>query len=194
MKILNKIPTLEVKRCFVVGDLMAQHYRKTGTKRKAYIFVKKVCKMNEPELDKFIGDKYMKRLNAYNNSNWYKACLGPSELGVWRRAGELPLRWTNKSLENSASSIGKAMKRKNGFKNKKIRAVKSISSMITSSLDDFQKEKYLLPIVFQTDTGTRGRARLKFKTKGDIDDGCMRSIALTISGAKEITVYYGIPK
>jgi len=30
--------------------------------------------------------------------------------------------------------------------------------------------------------------------KGDIDDGCMRSIAMAISGKKDITVYFGIPK
>ncbi len=30
--------------------------------------------------------------------------------------------------------------------------------------------------------------------KGDIDDGCMRSIALAISGKNNIVVYFGIPK
>ena len=38
-----------------------------------------------------------------------------------------------------------------------------------------------------------GRKRLKRKMKGDIDDGCMRSIALTIKGAKTIKAYIGIP-
>jgi hypothetical protein len=57
-----------------------------------------------------------------------------------------------------------------------------------------QKEKYLYPIVFKTDTGTQGRKRLKRKMKGDIEDGCMRSIALAISGRDRITVYFGIPK
>lgn len=57
-----------------------------------------------------------------------------------------------------------------------------------------QKEKYLYPIVFKTDTGTKGRKRLKRKVKGDIDDGCMRSIAMAMFGRDPITVYYGIPK
>jgi hypothetical protein len=39
-----------------------------------------------------------------------------------------------------------------------------------------------------------GRKRLKTKMKGDIDDGCMRSIALAISGRNPITVYFGVPK
>jgi hypothetical protein len=29
---------------------------------------------------------------------------------------------------------------------------------------------------------------------GDIDDGCMRSIALAMSGKKSIKVYFGVPQ
>lgn len=57
-----------------------------------------------------------------------------------------------------------------------------------------QKEKYLLPIIFKGGTGTKGRKRLKRQMKGDIDDGCMRSIALAISGKKILYVYIGFPK
>ena len=59
---------------------------------------------------------------------------------------------------------------------------------------EIQKEKYLLPIIFEGGKGTRGRKRLKRQMKGDIDDGCMRSIALTISGVDRIKAYIGIDK
>ena len=54
-----------------------------------------------------------------------------------------------------------------------------------------QKEKYLFPVVLPG--GTMGRKGLK-KMKGDIDDGCMRSIALAISGKKKIKMYIGKKK
>lgn len=118
--------------------------------------------------------------------------MSPSELGVWTRAGGLPLRWTNKSLAETAEKVTRGFKRKS--KSIKRRPKHAIPSILKIKDHLEQKEKYLYPIVFKTDTGTKGRKRLKKKMKGDIDDGCMRSIAMAMSGRKSITVYFGIPK
>ena len=202
MHLLHKIPTLEVKRCFVVSDFCAArthkghmkkleseaHYLKRVEEVKA-----KVLKMEESALDKIIGG-WKKRLNAYNSSDWSVAEFSPEELGVWSHAGELPLRWTNKSLTETAKKVRWALNRKNGFRHKHIRAAHAIPGILKTSVNVIQKEKYLLPIVFKCDTGTRGRGRLKTKMKGDIDDGCMRSIALSVNGAQKIRVYFGVPR
>ena len=66
--------------------------------------------------------------------------------------------------------------------------------MLATNVRLLQSEKYLLPIIFKSGTGTLGRRGLKRVMKGDIDDGCMRSIALAVSGKKVIRAYIGFPK
>jgi len=103
----------------------------------------------------------------------------------------LPLGWTNGSLFETAEKVKIALDKKS--KILKRRAKHSIPNILKIKDHLLQKEKYLFPIVFKTDIGTQGRKRLKRKMKGDIDDGCMRSIALAISGKNPITVYFGLP-
>ena len=132
------------------------------------------------------------RLNIYNASDWYIGEVKPNEVGVWRKAGELPLSWTNGSLQETADKVRRALE-----KNPKLikgRARHTISNMLATNVAMLQNEKYLFPIIFKSNTGTRGRHRLKRVMKGDIDDGCMRAIALTMNGAKVIRVYIGFPK
>lgn len=203
MKILRKISKLEVKRCFVVGNMCAARklsgHMITPESEKHYVRRVKRIKTNvlgmkEKTLDKVIGGEWSKRRIAYDDSVWYMAEVAPSEVGVWTRAGELPLRWTNRSLRETADKVRRALSRRNGFKHKRIRAAHAIPGILRTSVNVIQDERYLLPIVFECDTGTRGRSRLKRKMKGDIDDGCMRSIALAVSGVKKIKVYFGVPK
>ena len=70
------------------------------------------------------------------------------------------------------------------------RRVKRIFPEILTYVDSIYTEQHLRPIVFESNTGTMGRKGLK-TTVGDIDDGCMRSIAFAISGKKKIEVYFG---
>lgn len=204
MKIIKKINTLEVKRTFVIADHITQR-RNLGNNRKFLKdisleeFDKKlhqskrtILKLKEKSLDKLISPKWPKRIDSYNNSNWFIAEMSPDELGVWNRAGGLPLRWTNRSLAETAEKVSRGLKRKS--KSIKRRPKHSIPNILKIKYHLQQKEKYLYPIVFKTDTGTQGRRRLKKKMKGDIDDGCMRSIALAIAGRKKIKVYFGVPK
>jgi hypothetical protein len=94
----------------------------------------------------------------------------------------------------TAKTVKWALNRKNGFRNKRIRAAHAIRGILKVGINVIQKEDYLLPIVFKCDTGTQGRYHLKHKTTGDIEDGCMRSIALAVSGVQRIKIYFGIPK
>jgi hypothetical protein len=204
MKLLRGVPTIEVKRTFVIADHITQrknlgnnhkflkdisedefHQKLRGAK-------KSILKLKEKNLDKLISPKWKKRIEAYNNSKWFLAEMSPHELGVWHHVGNLPLRWTNRSLAETAQKVIRGLKRKS--KSIKRRPKHSIPNILKIKDQVEQKEKYLYPIVFKTDTGTRGRRRLKRKMKGDIDDGCMRSIALAMSGRDPITVYFGIPK
>jgi hypothetical protein len=115
-----------------------------------------------------------------------------NEIGVWKKAGDLPLSWTNGSLKNTADKVRDALK-----ENKKMlkkRARRAIRNMLETNIGILQSEKYLLPIIFKGGTGTCGRRGLKRVMRGDIDDGCMRSIALAVHGAKAIRAYIGFPK
>lgn len=207
------VDRIEVKRCFVISQLVRkQRFKKSFIgllslsarkralgnisddhfKAKLKLAKEEVFAMPEKELDKLIKKEYKKRLVAINNCNWYMGEFTPKEAGVWRRAGGLPLEWTNDSLLETAECVKNAIEK--GSKKFKSRASKAIPNILKINVNKIQEEKYLLPIIYKGGTGTRGRRRLKRKMKYDIDDGCMRSIALTIYGAKSIKAYVGFPK
>jgi len=203
MKILKKVSVVEVKRAFAISDHLTQ--RKTSGNNRKFLkslsekqFHKKllnakkiILKLKEKDLDKRISPKWPKRVKAYNASRWFLADIDLKEMGVWKRAGNLPLKWTNGSLYQTARNVEIAL-----GKNSKLlkqRPRHAIPNMLNIKTHLEQKEKYLYPITFKSNTGTRGRRGLKRKMKADIDDGCMRSIALAISGKKSIRVYFGVP-
>lgn len=198
MKLLYKVRPIEVKRAFVVSQKL-RFSRKKGARYLPKLtepeFLRKlkqaktaVKKLGEKELDRVIAGEYQKRARAYNNADWYRAVVSISEVGVWRRAGGLPSRWTCCPLSETVSKVRDGLRRGSSF----IRArSKRIIPRIMEFADIICREKYLSPIVFAGGTGTLGRKRCKKIMKGDIDDGCMRSIALTLSGHKELSVYFG---
>jgi hypothetical protein len=204
MRILRRVTPLEVKRTFVLADHLTERKGKGNNRkflkkisekefqRKLCVAKKLILEKTEEQLDRLVSPEWPRRLEAYNNSAWHVAEMHPSELGVWVRAGDLPLRWTNDSLKETARRVAAGFKKKS--KLLKNRPKHSIPNILTLQTHRNQEEKYLYPIVFKTDTGTKGRRRLKRKMKGDIDDGCMRSIALTMSGRDPVLVYFGSPK
>lgn len=196
---MKKVSTKEVKRAFVVAQLVRQQkgkkrylgvlsreeFKKLLTKSK-----KRALAMSVKQLDKIIATEYPKRLRAYDTSEWHIGSIPVKEVGVWRGAGGLPRAWTMGSLHDTATKVAHALK-----KNPKLlkqRAKRAIENILKTNVTDIQKEKYLLPIVFEGGTGTNGRKSMR-RMKGDIDDGCMRSVALAVHGAKIIRVYFGIP-
>lgn len=207
MHLIKQVKPIEIKRTFVIADLVAHIYggHKLGNnrtflknisekefERKLADTKRKILELEEGDLDKLVCPEYPKRLKAYNSSKWFLAEVSPDEVGVWPRAGGLPLRWTNRSLAETAGKVARGFKRKS--KSIKRRPKHSIPNILKIKDHIEQREKYLYPIVFKTDTGTQARKRLKRKMKGDIDDGCMRSIALAIGGKDRIMVYFGVPK
>ena len=201
MKILKPIKTIEVKRCFVVSQLIRLDRGKKRYlgllspeefQKKLKIAKIKALKFSEKKLDKIIFDEWKKRLKAYDNADWYIGKVSINEVGVWKKAGGLPLAWTNGSLVETAEKVKNVLS-KNQQSLKK-RARHSIQNILKTNFNVLQKEKYLLPIIFKGGTGTKGRKRLKQKMKGDIDDGCMRSIALAIAGKTTLLAYVGFPK
>jgi hypothetical protein len=201
MKLIRKVSTIEVKRCFVLSQLIRWKKRYKGHlksltredffKRLAQA-KKKLKKLKEKDLDRIIKGEWEKRLIAYNASNWFLGEARVGEIGVWKRAGGMPLRWTNNSLADTARHVKFALKRK--ALGKKGRAIHALPNILKTNVDVIQSEKYLLPIIFKSNTGTRGRKNLKRIMKGDLDDGCMRSVALAVNGAKIIRAYIGFPK
>jgi hypothetical protein len=201
MRILRNVDVREVKRAFVIADLTRHHskkhrYFKIDSQRefeqKLHRVKQHVLGMNSLELNRHISPDWPKRIAAYDTSEWYVAEMTTTELGVWRRAGGMPLAWTNESLKQTVDHVRYALKYNSPLLNK--RAKRAIPGILKTDVRMLQGEKYLLPIVFRGHTGTGGRRRLKYRTKGDIDDGCMRSIALALSGMNTLRVYFGTPK
>ena len=201
MKLIKKVKVIEVKRCFVISQLIRLQKGKkrylgliaeNEFKEKLKIAKTKALKFSEKKLDEIIKKDWKKRLKSYDSCQWYLGQVSPREVGVWKKAGGLSLRWTNGSLYETAEKVKYAL-RKNPNSLKK-RAKYTIANILNTNINHLQKEKYLFPIVFKGGTGTMGRKKLKKKMKGDIDDGCMRSIALSIAGFKELKVYIGFPK
>lgn len=201
MKIIKKVSVREVKRTFVISNNI--RIQKNGRRYLGKIskkeFLKKFLqskrkgiRMTNKQLNKHISPDWLRRLRSYDISDWFLAEVRPNEVGVWKRAGDLPLSWTNGSLKNTADRVREALA-KNSKKLAK-RARRAVSNMLATNVGMLQIEKYLLPIIFKGGTGTLGRRGLKRVMRGDIDDGCMRSIALAVSGMKIIRAYIGFPK
>lgn len=195
MKFIKKIKSIEVKRCFVISDFVShQKYLKQAMQVKnKQQYLKQLAKakkiileLPEAMLDMIIKGEWAKRFRIYKKMEWYLGIVETSEVGVWKKAGGLPLSWTHGSLEETAGFVAKAFQENS----KKLtqRSKTAIPGILKNSLSVIQKEKYLFPIVLPG--GAMGRKGLK-KMKGDIDDGCMRSIALAVSGKKTIKVYIG---
>jgi len=181
MKLLQKVPALEVKRAFVISD---------RTKRQNFTTAKKgVLRMSEAALDKILLRKNRsKRRDSYNKALWHIGTVKTNEVGVWKGAGGLPLKWTRGSLAETGRLV------KSGLKNNSqliTDRAKTAIPGILKNLSRVQKEKYLLPIILPG--GSIARRDLK-RMRGDIDDGCMRSIALAVSGKKTIKAYIGKKK
>lgn len=201
MKLLKKVNVIEVKRAFIVSQLvrLARGKRrylgllsKSDFKKKLKAAKTKVFKLKEEKLDKIIANEWKKRLKAYNSSEWYLGEVSTNKIGVWKRAGGLPLSWTNGSLKATAQKVKHAFD--TSPKLVKKRARHSIYNILETNVVELQKEKYLFPIIFKSGTGTKGRKGLRTSMRGDIDDGCMRAVALTIFGFKRIKAYIGYPK
>lgn len=202
MKLLRKVSSKEVKRCYVIAKFAKDgrdgrskdkiiHTREDFLKRFAFA-KRKGLGLTAKQLDAILSLEWRgQRLAAYDSCDWYIGTVTPTEVGVWNRAGGLPVRWTNGSLKETALKVERGLK---AGKLKRTRAGKVIPSMLKTNIDSLQNEKYLLPIIFEGDTGTRGRKSLKRKMKGDIEDGCMRSITMTITGHKTLKAYIGISK
>ncbi len=198
MKLISPVRGIEVKRAFVIS----QHIRRHGNKNKRYLpllskeeFARKlksakayVKKMNDVQLDRIIAKEWPPRRDAYNGVEWHLGVVDANEVAVWKGAGGLPVAWTNGSLSKTAKKVSLAMKKNSELL--KSRVKRSIPRILQTSSDIVQKDKYLFPIVLPGGTIPQCRKGLK-KLKGDIDDGCMRSIALAISGKKKIKAYIG---
>ncbi len=153
--------------------------------RNAKAYVKK---LNEAQLDRIIAKEYPPRRDAYNNVQWHIGVVATNEVAVWKGAGGLPIAWTNDSLSKTAEKVSLAMQKNSRLL--KSRVKRSIPRILQTSSDAVQKDKYLLPIILPGGTIPQCRKGLK-KLKGDVDDGCMRSIALAVSGKKKIKAYIG---
>lgn len=192
IKLLRKAKPIEVKRCFVISDYLSQKYLKVQiSNKKQYLkqlnkAKRSILELPEKMLDMIIKGEYEKRFKLYNKMEWYLGTVNTNEVGVWKKAGEMPLKWTRNSLEETANFIAQEFQ-KNKKKTKRWQT--AIPGILKNSLSIIQKERYLFPTILPG--GTMGRKGLK-KMKGDIVDGCMRSVALVLSGKKIIKAYIGI--
>jgi len=198
-KKFKKVERIEVKRCFVISQYI-RHYDK-GKKR--YIpelspeeFQKRlnqakkiVLDFSETELDELIAGEYKKRLKAYNACDWYRGNVFSDEVGVWKKAGGLPLQWTEGSLKETAEKVKSALQ--DSSHPELIMRAKRAIPRIKKHFDIIENEPYLYPIILPG--GTMERKELQ-RMKGDIDDGNMRSIAMAVSGKMKLNAYIGVYK
>lgn len=202
MELLKKVSRKEVKRCFVLSqrftskqmrkDAVKKHMIKPSQKAIAEnikIQIVNVMKMSEEQLDHIITTEYKKRLKAYDAVEWYLGVVDVSEVGVWRGAGGLPKSWTRGSVKETAQKLFEEMNKKN-FQHSRVRAARVVPKIIEIK-SILKKQKYLLPIILSSGTIKGARKGMK-KMKGDIDDGCMRSLAFAGTGDEKIKTYIGI--
>ena len=197
MKLLTRVKAIEVKRSFVVSDFIRHHQYGTGAMAalgksayRAELAKAKEVVLRIPEalLDAIIKGTIEKRIVAYNKLGWHIAEVSTEEVRVWAGAGGLPKKWTNRSLKETGDFVREALKK--NPRSLGHRARTAIPEIMKTSLPLLEKEKYLFPIAVPFGTLDK-KGRIRFK--GDIDDGCMRSITLAVSGKKKIKMYVGTP-
>lgn len=201
VKIIHKVPEREVVRCLLISGTIrdprrARKYLRTISRKEFLSRLRKQRSLILGLSDTKLGALFQKvesyRYAAYHEADWYLADVPIEEMGVWRRAGGLPLSYTNRSLKETAEKVSKA------FTNSRAtlagRSRDAIQGILRTSLDIVRKDPYLYPILFVSGAGTDGRRYLAYKTKFDIDDGCMRSVARAVSGERVIRAYIGFPK
>ncbi len=197
MQKIKKVEAIEVKRCFVISDMMKPRwyenffpFLKKDFAQKLESVKGKILILSSDELDKLIAGKHKKRLKAYDSADWYLGEFETNEVGTWQGAGGMSYSWTEGNLVYTAEKF------KKGCGNLRFvftRAGGAVYGVLKTKFD-FQSESYLLPIAFTSGFGTNGRRKLHTKTKFDIDDGNMRAVAFAIKGAKTIKAYIGFPK
>ncbi len=197
MRLLQKVRPLEVKRSFVLSDFIRHHEYNTQAmaplspsqyKREVKRANRIVREIPEVLLDRIIKGTFEKRLTAYKKLTWHIGIVRTDEVRVWRGAGGLPKKYTIGSVAHTGDVVRKVL-----AKNPRTlgaRARSAIPSILHTSLSIIQREKYLLPIVIPGGTLDKSGSPAFL----DIDDGCMRSIALAVSGKKTIKVYVGRKK
>jgi hypothetical protein len=198
MNLITPVVSIEVKRAFVVANYTRGHAKGKHVKlshenfQKNFLRAKReVKKLNNAQLDRVIGKEFVKRRDAYNQVNWYIGTVKPTEVAVRRGAGGLPKPWTRGSLSQTGKRVALAMKKSSKLLKKRVRV--AIPGILANSVNAVQEEKYLFPIILPAGTIKTCRGNFK-KFKGDVDDGCMRSIALAVSGKKIIKAYIGLKK
>lgn len=202
MKLIKKVKTIEVKRCFVFSQrFTSKNMRKESVKKEIIKpskeallknlnpVKKKVLKLKESSLDRVIADEYKKRLWAYNQLDWYIGIVNLDEVGIWRKAGGTPESWALGSLEETIVRFKKELENEKS-KFKRVRSIKIVPQIIKVK-SIIKKEKYLLPILLPTGLIPGPRKGMR-KTKFYIDDGTMRVLAFTATGDKKIKAFIGI--
>jgi len=205
MKLLERIDKIKVKQAFIVADVFifkredvpnlskyvpTLDMEKSNFSEELEKAKKKVLKLDEKFLDKIINDEFPPRLAAFNNVEWCLGHMTIDEIGVWRGAGGLPDLWTESSVRETANMIineTDIFKKNTGLLSGNKRAMRAIPYFIRYK-DVIQKDEYFLPIILPG--GYMGREGMKLM-KGDINDGCMRSIAYALTGDKTIKAYIG---
>ncbi len=199
MRLIRPVGKTEVKRAFIVAQYIRKRrdgrYLKTLSEKefaRKLAAAKKYAKgFDDAKLDRAIGKEDATRRDDYNAVRWYLGTVKMREVGVWNGAGGLPFLWTKGSLEETGKKVARALNADPGVL--KSRARRAILGILKTSFRAVQEEKYLLPIVLPG--GFRKSCRKGSKIfRGDVDDGCMRSIALAVAGQKTMRVYMGIRK
>jgi hypothetical protein len=196
MLLIKRVEPIEVKKCFYISDYIAHHglkkdealppLSKVDFKKRLTKAINKANKLSEKDFDSFIGKDFKRRIKAYNLMNWYLGTAEINEIGVWTKAGSLPKRWTRGSLTETAKYVKTALlKKRSPVPDRARNAIPGVIKLA----DLIKNEKYLLPIILPG--GTLDKEPLK-KMLGNIDDGCMRSIALAISGERQLQAYIGV--
>jgi len=201
MELFKKVKGIEIKRCYVLSNrFTSKKMRKEALKKNIIrptketflknlaVNKKAVLKLKEPALDLILSTEYKKRLKAYNSVEWHIGYVDLSEVGLWRGAGGIPEKWTRGSLRDSSDRIAFELK-KSKSKYSRIRAMKAVPEIISLKAT-IKKENCLLPIILPSGTIPNCRKGMR-KMKGEIDDGCMRSLALAVSGDNKIKAYIG---
>ena len=189
----EEVLNTEVKRCFVVSN---RAKGLAGFDRQHFLscfqeIEQKVSHLNDVELDLEID--WQPRCNMLNSKSlqWTFGKCSIDEIGVWvnrEGSGGLPREWCVGSVRDTAQAIKKNLKRK--FSGRVFYAIQGIINIAEIIVG-----QRMLSIIAVASGLCYVRRHPPCKNvKYDIDDGCMRAIALALSDQEYINAFVGTMK
>ncbi|MFZ2523163.1 MAG: hypothetical protein WAW92_02140 [Minisyncoccia bacterium] len=192
----NEKNILEVIRTFYTAEVLLkkEHVPEKADQKTLEDHLAKIKtksdKMSKRQLLKFFFDNWTQRYDNYMNSEWELREINLADCGVWPKMGNLPEKFTQGNLLDTAISVDELLVDRNKitYKTSRVLYIEELVDTTTTVLS------YIPPIVIEGGVIRNNKLKDKMvykRCKYDIDDGNHRMVALALLGETKVLAWVG---